>query len=191
VEHPRPEDKDWTWVLERSCTECGFDPATVERGQLAAKIRSSAAAWRSVLGRGDLVAQRPPTEPGQGPVWSALEYGCHVRDVYRLMGDRLRLMLTKDRPRFENWDQDEAAREQRYHEQDPHRVSYDLAVVAGKVADLLDRVEGDQWARSGQRSDGRSFTVESLATYLYHDVVHHLHDAEAGFEAIAEAAEES
>ena len=24
-----PDTKDWTWVLERPCPECGFDPATV------------------------------------------------------------------------------------------------------------------------------------------------------------------
>ena len=24
-----PDDKDWTWVLERPCPECGFDAATV------------------------------------------------------------------------------------------------------------------------------------------------------------------
>jgi hypothetical protein len=22
-----PDTKDWTWVLERACPECGFDPA--------------------------------------------------------------------------------------------------------------------------------------------------------------------
>jgi hypothetical protein len=189
-EQPRPEDKDWTWVLERPCPDCGFDAATIERSELAGKLRANAGAWRAVLGRGESVAQRPPHDPERGPVWSGLEYGCHVRDVYGLMFERLRLMLTKDDPRFDFWDQDETAVQERYGQQDPQRVSYDLAVAAGKAADLLDRVNPDQWNRTGKRSGGPSFTVASLATYLYHDVLHHLHDAEVGLSAIAEAAEE-
>lgn len=185
MEQPRPEDKDWTWVLDRPCPQCGFDAAAVPRDQLAAKVRSNAAAWRAVLNRGAVVSMRPPEDPERGPVWSALEYGAHVRDVYQVMAERLKLMLTKNDPRFLNWDPDAAAVEKRYSEQDPHRVGYDLALTAGKVADALERVRDNQWGRTGQRSDGQPFTVERLATYLYHDVVHHLHDAEAGFKAIA------
>jgi hypothetical protein len=25
-EAPLPDDKDWTWVVEEPCPECGFDP---------------------------------------------------------------------------------------------------------------------------------------------------------------------
>jgi hypothetical protein len=39
-------------------------------------------AWRDILSRGDLVHQRPPERADSGPIWSALEYGCHVRDVF-------------------------------------------------------------------------------------------------------------
>lgn len=155
------------------------------RGDLAAKVRTNAATWRAVLNRGPVVSMRPPDDPDRGPVWSALEYGAHVRDVYHLMADRLKLLLTKNDPQFLNWDPDAAAVEQRYSEQDPQRVGYDLALTAGKVADALERVRDNQWGRTGRRSDGKPFTVEQLATYLYHDAVHHLHDVEAGFKAIA------
>ncbi len=191
MEHPQPEDKDWTWVLERPCPQCGFDAGTVARGDLAAKVRTNAAAWRAVLNRGPVVSMRPPDDPDRGPVWSALEYGAHVRDVYHLLADRLKLMLTKNDPQFLNWDPDAAAVEGRYSEQDPHRVGYDLALTAGKVADALERVRDNQWGRTGRRSDGKSFTVEQIATYLYHDAVHHLHDVEVGFKALAGGDDES
>lgn len=176
-------------MLDRPCPQCGFDAAAVPRDQLAAKIRTNAAAWRAVLNRGPIVSMRPPDDPERGPVWSALEYGGHVRDIYRLLDERLRLMLTKTDPQFLYWDPDAAAVEHRYAEQDPHRVGYDLALTAGKVADALDRVRGDQWSRTARRSDGKTFTVEGLAAYLYHDAVHHLHDVEAGFKALAEGQE--
>jgi hypothetical protein len=47
--------------------------------------------------------------------------------------------------------------------------------VATSVAGLLPA----QWARTGRRSDGAAFTVESFARYFVHDPVHHLHDVQA------------
>ena len=35
---------------------------------------------------------------------------------------------------------------------------------------------GGQWQRTGRRSDGASFTVETFARYFIHDPVHHLYD---------------
>jgi hypothetical protein len=37
-------------------------------------------------------------------------------------------------------------------------------------------VTEDQYQRSGRRSDGARFTVETFARYFIHDPVHHLHD---------------
>ena len=100
-------------------------------------------------------------------------------------------MLGEDGPSFANWDQDRTAIDKQYHLEDPARVSYDLAVKAGKLADMIDRVGGDQWQRTGHRSDGAAFTVESLAYYLLHDPVHHLWDVDVGFQVIAEARDAS
>lgn len=191
MEQPQPDRKNWTWVLDRPCPECGFESGSIDPVELGRMIRANAGAWRTVLGRGDIVRLRPPTDDERGPVWSALEYGAHVRDVYRLFHDRLVATLSKDKPTFADWDQDRAAVEGRYHEEDPGKVAYTLAVEAGQVADLISRVNDDQWQRQGYRSDGDAFTVESLAVYLYHDVSHHLHDAEVGFEALIADEEEA
>ena len=107
-----------------------------------------------------------------------LEYGCHVRDVFEIFENRLRMMLKKRKPpTFRDWDQEQAAHKGEYAKQDPAKVAYDLASKAGKFADLIDRVSGDEWAKAGTRSDGAEFTVESLARYMLHDVEHHLWDA--------------
>ena len=65
-----PDTKDWTWVLERPCPECGFEASAHDVSDLPVLLATTAAAWSRVLGRAD-VADRP--RPG---VWSALEYGC-------------------------------------------------------------------------------------------------------------------
>ena len=170
-----PDDKNWTWVLERECPECGFDATSVELGRVGATIRSMNAAWVAVLRRPS-VRDRPSPE-----VWSPLEYGCHVRDVYRVFDGRLSLMLAQDHPVFANWDQDETAIDDKYGEQDPATVANDLVNAAESLADGFDAVGDDRWHRTSERSDGSVFTVESFAKYLLHDPIHHLRDVGESF----------
>lgn len=168
-----PDTKDWTWVLDRPCQECGFDCRHYPREETGARVRDNASTWKRVLGRND-VAVRPAPD-----VWSPLEYACHVRDVFRLYDYRLSLMLDRDNPLYPNWDQDETAIAERYGEQDPAVVTTELAAAAADVASRFDGVSGEQWSRPGRRSDGASFTVETFARYFLHDAVHHLHDVGA------------
>lgn len=165
-----PDTKDWTWVLRQACPECGFDSSTVDREQVATMLRNNAAVWREVLSGPD-VRVRPAAD-----TWSPLEYACHVRDVCVLFDERLVLMLTQDAPRYPNWDQDETAVAERYGEQDPARVVDDLSAAAEQLAARFERVDGDQWERTGLRSDGSQFTVDSFSRYLLHDLIHHRYD---------------
>ena len=168
-----PDDKDWTWVLERACPECGFVAAAFPREDVGAMVRENAAFWPRVLERAD-VARRPSDDS-----WSPLEYACHVRDVFRIYDMRLERMLTEDDPLYPNWDQDVTAVDNRYNEQDPRRVASELAEAAAAIADRFDTVQGNRWERTGRRSDGKHFTVETFARYMIHDPIHHLHDVGA------------
>ncbi|MGH3330514.1 MAG: DinB family protein [Nocardioidaceae bacterium] len=165
-----PDTKDWTWVLERRCDECGFDSSTVPVDQLPDQFRQNARGWIDVL-TGEDVAVRPVPS-----VWSPLEYACHVRDVHVLFDRRVELMLTEDAPRFENWDQDATAVDSAYGDQDPAVVATELVAAAEAVAGRYAAVAGDRWHCRGTRSEGAVFTVETLARYHLHDVVHHLYD---------------
>ena len=171
---PVPDTKDWTWVLERPCAECGFDPAAQGLADLPRLIRDTATTWSEVLVRGD-VAERPTPD-----VWSPLEYGCHVRDVHVLFAQRLRAMLDEDEPTFANWDQDATALESDYGSQDATTVAAELVEAAATVAGIYATVTDATRDRAGMRSNGDRFTVETLGSYHLHDVVHHLHDVGAG-----------
>ncbi|WP_406278815.1 DinB family protein [Embleya sp. NBC_00896] len=167
-----PETKSWTWVLETACPDCGLDTPAVPTARVAALTRANAAAWHELLvGGGDELRTRPNPD-----TWSPVEYACHVRDVFRLFDERLRLMLEQDAPDFANWDQDATAVESRYAEQDPATVAAELAEASAVLADRFAAVADDQWTRTGNRSDGTVFTVESFARYFIHDPVHHLWD---------------
>jgi hypothetical protein len=187
MDQPAPDHKDWTWVLDETCEQCGYQAAAVEPEDVAALMRANAASFRAALKRGSMVNERPPVQAGADPQWSALEYAAHVRDVYQLTAERLTKMIKKNAPTFKDWDQNKAAIDGDYANEDPDKVSYALAVNAGKAADLLDKVRGDQWQRAGMRSDGAGFTIATFAVYMLHDVTHHLWDVEQGYDAIKEA----
>ncbi len=163
-----PDTKSWTWVLERACPDCGFDASGFDRDDLGRLLRANASAWPAVLARPD-VRERPRPD-----VWSPLEYACHVRDVFRLFAVRLTLLTDTDDPLFDNWDQDATAVADDYPSQDPALVSQQLTDAVVPLAEAFDAVV--DWTRTGRRSDGSVFTVESLGRYLLHDPVHHLWD---------------
>lgn len=170
-----PDTKDWTWVLDEQCPECGYAAAAVDARDLPELVRRNARSWAAVLATGSADLTRRPDDA----TWSPTEYGCHVRDVFRLFDARLELMLTQDAPLFANWDQDVTAEQERYGEQDPAVVGPELVAAAEAIAERFAAVTGTQWQRTGIRSDGARFTVDSFGRYFLHDVVHHLHDVGA------------
>jgi hypothetical protein len=172
---PVPADtKDWTWVLERPCPECGFAAARVSPDEVGAAVRAAVPRYVRVLGRADARTRPGPT------TWSPLEYAAHVRDVCGVFDVRLQAMVEGDDPLFADWDQDAAAVEGGYAGQDPAVVARELEIAGDRVAGRFDALTPDAWDRPGRRSNGSAFTVRTLGQYFLHDVVHHLHDVRAG-----------
>ncbi len=169
-----PDSKDWTWAISQKCPECGFDGSTVSHTEVADRILADADQWPRRLVADDATVRPRPT------VWSALEYGCHVRDVHRIFNQRVGLMLGEDDPRFPNWDQDATAVEDDYGSQDPTAVTAELVDAARTVADTYKHVQPEAWSRRGFRSNGSEFTIASIAVYHLHDIVHHAHDVDHG-----------
>lgn len=165
-----PETKNWTWVLERPCPDCGYDARAVETAHIGALTRDIVQRWSQRLAGPDL-AERP-----RRSVWSPLEYACHVRDVFVLFERRLGWMLDRDDPLFEDWDQDLTAVESDYASQDAEVVREELVAAGVRLAEAFDAVEGAQWVRAGRRTDGTGFTIASFGRYFLHDPVHHLWD---------------
>jgi hypothetical protein len=164
------DTKNWTWVIERPCPECGFDATEYGDGDIAPAVRDNAASWPAVLSR-PAVRVRP-----NDSTWSPLEYTAHVRDVLKVYRERVGLMLETDDPLYANWDQDETAIAERYNEQDPAVVGSELLAAARVLASVFASLTPEQWQRVGRRSDGANFTVSSIAKYMTHDLVHHRWD---------------
>ncbi|WP_216822879.1 DinB family protein [Aeromicrobium sp. A1-2] len=94
-----PDSKDWTWVLDATCPECGLVAADVPPGEIAGRVRESLPRWSGVLSRADARVRPHPS------TWSPAEYAGHVRDVHALFVERTQLMLDRDAPQFSDWDQ--------------------------------------------------------------------------------------
>jgi hypothetical protein len=165
-----PDTKDWTWVLEQPCPECGFVAADVVPTEVAGRVLEMLPRWQAVLERDDAV-ERPAAD-----TWSPCEYACHVRDVFTVFEGRVALMLEHDDPVFDNWDQDATAIDDDYASQTPSEVASQLDAAGRSFAGTFAAVPAGAWNRTGRRSNGSAFTVASLGQYFLHDVVHHLHD---------------
>jgi hypothetical protein len=157
-------------VLDSACPECGFDAAALHGRDVAPMIPGLAERFVAVLRTADATVRPAPT------VWSPTEYACHVRDVFTIFAGRARSMLDSDDPLFSNWDQDETALVERYWLQDPVVVSGQLLAAADDATSVFGGVPDSAWSRRGRRSNGSVFTVDTLARYFAHDLVHHLHD---------------
>ena len=129
-----PDDKDWTWVLEKSCADCGFDPQAVVFKTISTTARSITEEFAELLG--DATLEQLTDRPDDA-TWSPLEYAAHVRDVCRIMLARLNLMLVLDDPDFANWDQDITAESQHYRDQDPDEVADELVAAGDAMATAL------------------------------------------------------
>lgn len=165
-----PDTKDWTWVLREQCPECGVHAGHVAAANVSRLLRDCLPRWQTALTSPQAKHRAEPDR------WSPLEYACHVRDALRVYADRLERMLAEDEPRFADWDQNAAAIDARYASADPRVVAAELRDALLAFANRLDSVPMAAWSRTGIRSDGVTFSIDSLARYLAHDILHHLWD---------------
>lgn len=161
-----------------ACAECGFvydlgDAASAARSgrELAAEV-----AWLLRADGPDLRA-RPRQE-----VWSPLEYGCHLRDVFLVQRERLlaarRAGWDGGTPQLAPMGRHERVENDGYAAQDPQDVARQLCDAALLFGGVLDRLDADDWAREVvypfPEPEPRSLAWVALHTV--HEAQHHLMD---------------
>lgn len=169
-------EPDWFAVVSSGhCDACGLTVAEGAASSIGGRLRDEAQRWSAVLrpADDDLVRRRPAPA-----VWSALEYGAHVRDVLAVFTDRVLRAMTESEPELGWWDHEAAIDDGFANESDRHAVGDDLDENAARLADVLARVSGEQWERTATRRERERFTVELMARFVLHEVVHHRVDAE-------------
>ena len=155
------------------CTECGVVYASFDVAAALEVIRGvPAAVGAAVSSVSDAQLRQRPDDT----TWSALEYVCHIRDVYAVYTIRLYRTRVEDRATLEPMLNDLRAARFRYNSRDVVAV---LAELADNVAGLVDeaaRVRDDGWNRVATRLPGEERTARWLIRQAMHEGTHHLRD---------------
>jgi hypothetical protein len=157
-----------------ACDSCGFAFPDCDVTTVAARLPTLAADVRVLIeaaGRDRLGAK-----PDDGS-WSAIEYLCHLRDVYEVSAIRLYRVRTEDRPQLEPMYNDLRAIRFRYAGRDAPAVLDELDAAVAGCCDEIARVT--DWDRTMTRLAGEHRTARWLARAAVHEGVHHLRDLHA------------
>lgn len=157
------------------CAECGFVYDDIGPTSIGAALSS--------LGRRirDALAAAAPTHLTRRPdptTWSALEYGCHVRDVFLVQRDRVLLALVDDTPRFVTMHRDERVTLAGYSAEEPADVMAEVEMAARMLARLFGRLTDEQLARRCIYTfpSPAEVDVAWVGRHSVHEGEHHLKD---------------
>jgi hypothetical protein len=156
------------------CDECGLVYATFSTADIPNALSAFGREYRTRLAA-DPVRLRTRPSPD---VWSALEYACHVRDVFEVQRSRLVLALIEERPSFVPMGRDERAIRDRYNDQDPSVVADHLDRAAQEIAGAFAALDEGQWLRTGIYNwpAPAERTMTWLGQHTIHEGHHHLRD---------------
>jgi hypothetical protein len=157
------------------CTECGFDYDDLPVDDVPAMLRSFAPEYSGRLV--DTAVTQLRAHPFVG-VWSALEYACHVRDVFEVQRQRVDQILTEDCPTLTPMGRDERVTRNHYNEQDPPVVAGELIDAASELADAYARLTAEEWQRTAiyNYPTVQERSLVWIARNATHEAQHHLMD---------------
>jgi hypothetical protein len=174
----RPEDLGLPPLAAEdfTCAICGIDYLAVDVDtalkaieQQPAQLRATAMAVPDRLLR---------TRPDTG-TWSALEYLCHVRDVFAASTVRLYRIRTEDHPLLEPLFNDLRAVRFSYQNRDLLPILDELTDNARGFCDEARRTSEDEWSRQASRLPGEVRTARWLLRQTMHEGLHHERDIRA------------
>jgi hypothetical protein len=111
--------------------------------------------------------------------WSALEYLCHLRDVYSMYTIRLYRTRKDDRPILEPMLNDLRAARFRYNKRDVAAVLAELGDDTIGFVDEAARFSDEEWDRVATRLPGEERTARWMVRQAMHEGTHHVRDIAA------------
>lgn len=158
-----------------SCDECGLVYADIPRREISSRLRDFGERYAAALSATPIVSLR--AHPSEG-VWSALEYGCHVRDMLQVQRERVMRARVEERPRFEPMGREERVVDLHYNAQPPAEVASDLALAASLLAATFDEFGEAEWLRTCVYTwpSEQVRTLEWVGRHTVHECLHHLMD---------------
>jgi hypothetical protein len=108
---------------------------------------------------------RPPDDGG----WTAREVVHHLADSEMTAAIRVRRLLAEDDPVIQGYDEEEFARRLHYDARPTEGSLAAVRAARASTAELLDRLDEDDWSRSGTHTESGPYSVDTwLETYATH-----------------------
>lgn len=169
-----------------TCEECGFRDEFVAADEIPGRLRSFGPRFAGALaGTGPATVSRRP-EPA---VWSALEYACHVRDVFLVQRERAVLAQVQDNLRVARMNRDERVAVCRYDAHPVPDVLDQLAMAAELCATVFDGLGEAALARRlvYPWPEATERDVAWVGRHTVHEGEHHLMDVRRVLAAVSGA----
>lgn len=166
------------------CAECAFVYAEVSVEAATDVVRSIPDQVRAATDGHEDAHLR--ARPANG-AWSALEYVCHIRDVYAVYTIRLHRTRVEDTPVLEPMLNDLRVVRFRYNNREIHSVLDELDDNVAGFLDEIARNTAEKWARSARRLPGEERTARWLLRQAAHEGLHHTRDVAAVLDQVAAA----
>jgi ketosteroid isomerase-like protein len=164
-------------VPPEACPDCGFAWVGVPATDVGPRVTEGAGAVAARLREAapEVVAARPAPA-----VWSALEYGAHLRDVLVHLRDRVVIGLAEDTPAFKPLYRDLRVDAGLYRDERPEVVATELELMADLFARTFGQLSDEQLARPVVYAypTERERTILWMGRQVVHEVEHHLGDVE-------------
>ncbi len=119
-----------------------------------------------------LTAEQVRARPIPG-TWSILEVVCHLADFEPVYLDRMKVILTQDKPKFFGRDENAFAAKFAYHQRD---LAEELNVIEScrqSMTRTLRTLPAADFQRLGVHSEAGEMTLESLLRRVTNHVTHH------------------
>jgi len=170
------------------CDPCRFIYADVDATALPTRLTAFGLRYLALLLPPDRLAVWDGilrTRPAEG-VWSALEYACHMRDVFLVLRDRLYIALVEDKPVFPPMYRDQRVTLAHYNAQDPEEVAGQLATAARLIAQAFDALDAAQLQRLCVYPFPAPIERPLLwvGQHAVHEGEHHLRDIQEGLASV-------
>jgi hypothetical protein len=153
------------------CEVCRLSYGEVMVSGVPGRLRDVTAEIRQFVEQlsGTQLTHRPDDD-----VWSALEYLCHLRDVYVASTIRLYRTRRETSPQIEPLFNDLRVVRFRHNEAQLSGVLHEMDAALEGFIDEMDRTT--DWDRGFSRQPGEERTARWLVRQTLHEAVHHLGD---------------
>jgi hypothetical protein len=156
------------------CDVCGFEWDAISAGEVPGRLAAAADGFAPVLRSGEpSLSQRPRPD-----VWSAVEYGCHVRDVMFNLRDRIVVGLAEENPTPKAMFTDVRIELGLYAGEDPVRLAEEIVIGSALLGRTVTALDAAALARPIFYGWPRPTTRNLLwvAAQALHEAEHHLDD---------------